>query len=169
MVKYSLLRREIIERDTGKIFSTKLKPMFHATDLKELYDEQKNDLISKFLAIQQKGSGWELDKIIKLQVFIYNYTPFSSFKNNDGNVSISENDRGEAPNFDIGKFWRDKKGLIVPQNKNDPNCFLHACAIAKFEPANNPGRITKQLLEDIKKFDTTGVNLPPGKEDIRKS
>ena len=95
MVKYSLLRREIIEWDLGKIFSTKLKPMFHATDLKELYNEMKNDLITKFIGIQLKGSGWELDKIIKLQVFIYNYTPFSSFKNNDGNVNISENDCGE--------------------------------------------------------------------------
>ena len=112
------------------------------------YGEMRNDLITKFLAIQLKGLGWELDKIIKLQVFIYNDTPFLSFKN-DGNINISENDRGEVPNFDIGKFWRDKKGLIVPQNKNDPKCFLYACGIAKFEPANNPGRITKRLLENI--------------------
>ena len=112
MVKYSLLRREVIQR-MEKIFSTKLKVMFHATDQKELYSEMKNDLISKFIAIQLKGSGWELESIEKLQVFIYNYTPFSSFKNNDGNVNISENDQGEMPNFDIGKFWRDKKGLVI--------------------------------------------------------
>ena len=157
-----------MERDPGKIVSTKLKPMFHATDLKKLYKELKDDLITKFLSIQLKGSGWELESILKLQVFIYNFTPFSSYKNNDGNVNISENDRGEAPNFDIGKFWRDKKGLIVPQNKNDPKCFLYPCGTAKFEPANNPGRITKRLLEDIKKFNTTRVNLPPSKDDIRK-
>ena len=97
MDKYSLLRREVVERDPGKIFSTKLKPMFHGTDLKELYDELKNDLISKFLTIQLKGSGWELDTIIKLQIFIYNYTPFSSFKNNDGNVNISKNGLEKRP------------------------------------------------------------------------
>ena len=57
MVKYSLLRREIIERDPGKIFSTKLKPMFHATDLKELYDEMRNYLIQSFLQFNLKAQG----------------------------------------------------------------------------------------------------------------
>ena len=142
--------------------------MFHATDLNELYDEHKNNLVSKFLAIQLKGSGWDLELIEKLKIVITKYTVFSSFKNNDGNVNITENDRGGAAEFSIGKFWCDKQGIIVPQNKNDPKCFLYACGIAKFKPKSNPDRITKQLLEQIKTFNIEGVNLPPDKKDIKK-
>ena len=169
MVKYSLLRNEVIER-VEKIFSTKLKNMFHATDLKELYDILKNDLISKWVNVQNKGSGWELESIEKVQVWIYNYTSFSSFKKNQGNVNISGNERGTGNKksdmgyFDIGKFWRAKEGMIVPQNKgDDENCFLYACDIAKNKPENNPGRITRPLKKAIKKYNIEGVNLPPQK------
>ena len=173
MVKFSLLRNQVIER-VHKIFSTKKKEMFHATDLKELYDLKKNNLFSKWVSVKNKGSGWELESIEKIQVWIYNYTPFSSCKNNDGNVNISGNERGTGNKksdmgyFDIGKFWRLKEGIIVPQNKgDDENCFLYACEIAKNKPENNPGRITRQLKKEIKKINIEGVNLPPEKEDIR--
>ena len=78
MVKFSLLRNQVIER-VEKVISTKGKEMFHTSDLKEIYDFQKNDLISKWLDIKNKGSGWELESIQKVQVWIYNFTPFSSF------------------------------------------------------------------------------------------
>ena len=178
MVKYSLLRNQVIER-VEKIFSTTRKEMFHTTDLKELYELMKNDLIDKWLNIKNKGSGWELESIEKIQVWIYNYTPFSSFRNNDGNVNVAENELGtgggEASRqskkvcFDIGKFWRLKEGMISPQNKGDDvNCFLYACQIAKEKPEKNPGRITRQLKKDIQKFNIEGVNLPPSKKDIIK-
>ena len=147
--------------------------MFHATDLKELYEFKKNDLITKWLGVKNRGSGWELDGIEKIQVWIYNYTPFSNHRNNDGNVNVSENDRGtgggEKGYFDIGDFWRLKEGMIVPQNKgDDENCFLYACEIAKNKPENNPGRITRQLKKDIQKYNVEGINLPPSKDDIEK-
>ena len=167
MVKFSLLRNQVIER-VEKIFSTKRKEMFHATDLKELYDLIKNDLISKWINVQNKGSGWELESIDKIQVWIYNYTPFSNHRNNDGNVNIS-GDKREAGYFDIGKFWRLKEGMIVLQNKgDDENCFLYACEIAKNKPMKNPGRITRQIKKDIEKYNVKGVNLPPTKDDIKK-
>ena len=171
MVKYSLLRNQVIER-VEKIFSTKLSEMFHTTDLKELYETLKNDLIDKWLNVMNKGSGWELESIEKVQVWIYNYTPFSSHKNNDGNVNVSENERatgGKDKSFDMGKFWRGKEGMISPQNKSDDeNCFLYACQIALEKPEKNPGRITRQLKKDIQKFNIEGVNLPPSKKDIIK-
>ena len=172
MVKYSLLRNQVIAREE-MIFSTKKKEMFHATDLKELYELMKNDLISKWNDLYMKGSGWELESIDKIQVWIYNYTPFSNHRNNDGNVNISGNERGtggdEKGYFDIGDYWRLKGGMIVPQNKgDDKNCFLYACQIAEEKPENNPGRITRQLKKDIQKYNVEGVNLPPLKEDIEK-
>ena len=56
---------------------------------------------------------------------------------------MDELDRGEAGDFNIGKFWKNKKGLIVPQNKEeDTNCFLYACGIGKFKPRIHKGRIS---------------------------
>ena len=98
-------------------WSSKYLPLFHATDIEELYNEQKNSLIEKFHNLQLQGSGWELECIVNV---------------NDGNVDVNELDREEAPNFDIGKFWRSKRGLIVPQNTDD-YCFLDACAIAQLK------------------------------------
>ena len=99
--------------------------------------------------MQLKGSGWELESIDGFWIYMANYTPFSSHRNNDGNVNVNELDRGEAPNFNIGKFWRDKKGLIVPHNKDD-NCFLAACAIAELKPEIHVNRITLKVQEKIK-------------------
>ena len=53
--------------------------------------------------------------------------------------------------FDIGQYWRDKKAIIVPQNKRyDPLCGLYALGIAKFKPDGHAGRITNRLRKKIK-------------------
>ena len=114
------------------------------------------------------GSGWVLDRIDKLEIIIVNYTPFSSFKSNDGNLNISNDDQGGASEFNTGKYWRDKKGIVVPQKKKGPKCFLLACAIGRFKPDRKKGRITKQLVRQRETFNTEGIKFPSDRDDIRK-
>ena len=84
--------------------------------------------------------GWVLTKIDKLEIIIANYGPLSNV--NAGpqtEVNINNNDKSGSCVFDIGEYWRNKKAIIVPQNKNDPKCFLWANTIAKFKPEKNAG------------------------------
>lgn len=90
MVKYGP-DGEVLDR-FNVIHTSKLLPMFHASDLNELYEMHKNNFIGKFLSLTLQGSGLVLESIEKLQVYLYNYTPFSSFRNNDGNVDVNELD-----------------------------------------------------------------------------
>lgn len=50
--------------------STKFMELIRATDLNELHETKNNDLISYFLKLELKGSGWVLAKIFKLQITI---------------------------------------------------------------------------------------------------
>ena len=66
-------------------------------------------------------------------------------------MNISSDDKGGIGQFDIGQYWRDKKAVIVPQNRrDDPFCGLWALTIAKFKPEKDAGRITKRLREQSK-------------------
>ena len=170
-IKFTMIKRnqrtgEVEDRATMH-WSSKYEPFFHATDLGEFYDMHKNGLIEEFHDSQLKGSGWELESIDGFWMYITNYTPFSSHKSNDGNVAVNELDRGEAADFIIEKFWRDKKGLIVPQNVDDL-CFLDACAIAQIKPQYNPGRITQKVKDKIKTYNINGITIPPDEAGIKK-
>ena len=82
-------------------------------------------------------------------------------------MNINDNDRAGNCLFDIGDYLRNKKAIIVPQNKrDDPYCGLWAFTIAKFKPEKDAGRITKVLREQSKSFNIEGVNFPMGKDDM---
>ena len=60
-------------------------------------------------------------------------------------------------NFDIGKYWVDKRAVTVPQCYK--NSGLYAIGIAMLCPENNPGCITKKLEEHIKMGTTQRLDL----------
>lgn len=110
-------------------------------------------------------------KIIKIEVQITRYRPLSNVKRlPKDDLNITDNDRGgssvDGAVFDIGDYLRNKKAIIVPQNKNDPMCFLWANTVGKFRPEKDSGRITKLLRKQSKTFNIEGINFPPGKGDI---
>ena len=136
MEKYQLLASEkrLVEEDKGHIL-TKLMELFRGVDLNKLYETKKADLISKFSQQQLKGPGWVLSKIIKLQILITDCRPLSNVNAKpEAALTFNDDDWGGSIVFDIGDYWQNKKSIIVPQNKNDPYCFLWANTIAKFKP-----------------------------------
>ena len=170
-IKFTMVKRnprtDEIEDRAEMHRATKYSIFFRSSDLGEFYDHHKNELITKFNEILLKGSGWELESIDGFWIYVAKYTPFSSHRNDEQSVDINELDRGEATNFNIGKFWRDKKGLIVPQNKDD-NCFLAACAIAELKLKKNANRVSKKVQEKMNSYNTKGISLPPDEEGVKK-
>lgn len=113
--------------------------------MNDLYDFKKAKLISEFSKLELNGSGWVLSKTIKLQVFITDYTPLLNVNAEpQAPLNNNDNDRGGNCLFDIGDYFRNKKAIIVPQNKNDSFYFLWACSIAKFKPEKNASRFFEQ-------------------------
>ena len=159
-----------VEIDDNSHIITPKMDLFRGTDLNELYDEKKANLLSSFAKLEMNGSGWVLDSITKLVVRVYRYTPLQNV-NAEPQAPLNINDEDRAGNctFDIGYFLRNKKAIIVPQNKkNDPFCLLWAATIWKFKPEGHKGRITKELREQSKFFNIKGINFPAGRDDAIK-
>ena len=108
-------------------------PIFLGTDLLKFYESQKSILSSRFLQLQRKGSGLTLTNIIKMSIFSLKYGPLERPDNQNPELNIdAKNEQACSSYFDVGSYWRNKKALIVPQNKNDKKSFLYAVATAKF-------------------------------------
>ena len=164
MARYVPTSSEPVEYDDSHIASSKTD-LFRGTNLTNLFNEKKASLLSSFSSFETNGSGWVLDKNLKFIVRIYRYTPLQNA--NEGaqpSLNINEDDVGGGY-FDIGDYFRNKKAIIVPQNK-DEYCGLWAFCIAKFKPEKDAGKITKRLREQSKKVDITGVGFPMGKRDM---
>ena len=59
--------------------------------------------------------------------------------------------------FDIGKYWRNKGAITVPQCFS--NSGLYAIGIAVLNLEENPGRITKKLKEHVKEYNMIDIDL----------
>ena len=140
MARYVPTSSEPVEYSDNHIATSKMD-LFRGTDFTELFSDKKAALLSSFAKFEMNGSGWVI-------------------------LNINDEDVG-GEYFDIGKYFRDKKAIIVPQN-NDMYCALWAYCIAKFKPEKDASRITKRLREQSKTINITGVGFPMGKKDMIK-
>ena len=163
LVKYRLLGNgnDIIERQNSRV-STRFTELFRGTDVNELYENKRSHLISGFAEERFNGSGWALYQIYHLEITFSSYTPFQNSNSElQPELNTSADDGGGSGDFDIGKFWKDKKAVIVPQNKEgDPFCGLYAITIGHFKPERDAGRITKVLVKQSKTFNLEGICFP---------
>ena len=168
MVRYSPTSAIPVAEEENHI-STSYKEIFRGADLNDLYEEKKASLLS-YSKVENNGSGWVLDRIIKLIVKIADYRPLSNVNfETQAPLNINDDDRAGGCSFDIGNYLRNKKAIIVPQNKkDDPFCLLWATTIAKFKPEGHKGRITEILREQSKSFNIEGINFPASKNDAIK-
>ena len=165
-IKPSTLNPDRYQERTS-IISTTFKNVFFATDLIKFYEEEKRELMTKYHKVLFEGSGWIFDKVLKYNIQISNYAPHNGNENLIGQ-GPRDIPLGEASDFNIGQFWKDKHAIVVPETKSgDAKCFLDAVGIAMLKPKSNKGRITLELKEFKEKMlDTKGVRFPPNRHDI---
>ena len=88
--------------------STSPKELFRGEDLSEIYESKKASLLSSISKVELNGSGWVLDRIIKLIVRIYDYRPLSNVNARpQAPLNINDDDRA-GTYLDIGDFLRNK-------------------------------------------------------------
>ena len=75
--------------------------------------------------------------------------------------------RRGASFIDTPEWLKNKKATINPQNTNNAYCFMYAIAIALFHEAlgNNPGRISKKLIEYVNAFNWHDIDFPASYDD----
>ena len=142
---------------TGKIdinvysFASKMEIVTESTDLPVLYDHMVDVIFELIQNFQNRGSGWQFDRVEHLDININPYNPLSasSYIELPGNLA-------------------EKKAIINVKNENDNECFKWAVTSAVFPAEKNAERLSKQMREDSEKFDWTGIEFPVSLKQIDK-
>ena len=132
-------------------FPSKVEIVTVATDLSELYDQMTDKIFELIQNFQNRGSGWQFDRVEHLDININPYNPLSA-----------------SSYIKLPKKLAEKKAIINVQNENDNECFKWAVTSAVFPKEKNSERLSKQMRKDSEKFDWTGIEFPVSEEFIDK-
>ena len=142
---------------TGKIdinvysFASKMEIVTEATDLSDLYNTMTSRIFELIQNFNNRGSGWQFDRVEHLDININPYNPLSasSYIELPGNLA-------------------EKKAIINVKNENDNECFKWAVTSAVFPAKEHGERLSKQMRKDSEKFDWTGIEFPVSLKQIDK-
>ena len=142
---------------TGKIdinvysFASKMEIVTEATDLSELFDHMVDVILQSIQNFNNRGSGWQFDRVEHLDININPYNP------------LSASSYIELP----GSLYM-KKAIINVKNENDNECFKWAVTSAVFPAKEHGDRLSKQMRKDSEKFAWTGIEFPVSLKQIDK-
>ena len=132
-------------------FASKMEIVTEATDLTELFDHMVDKIFELIQNFNNRGSGWQFDRVEHLDININPYNPLSasSYIELPGNLA-------------------EKKAIINVKNENDNECFKWAVTSAVFPAKEHGERLSKKMREDSEKFDWTGIEFPVSLKQIDK-
>ena len=110
-----------------------------------------NKIFESIQNFNNRGSGWQFDRIEHLDININPYNPLSA-----------------SSYIPLPDKLASKKAIINVKNEKDHECFKWAVTSAVF-PADEKGeRFSKRMREDSKKFDWIGIEFPVSLKQIDK-
>ena len=132
-------------------FASKMEIVTESTDLSVLYDQMSDKIFELIQNFNNRGSGWQFDRVEHLDININPFNPLSasSYIELPGNLA-------------------EKKAIINVKNENDNECFKWAVTSAVFPAKEHGERLSKQMREDSKKFDWAGIEFPVSLKQIDK-
>ena len=132
-------------------FPSNVEIVTESTDLSDLYDHMTDKIFESIQNFQNRGSGWQFDRVEHLDININPFNPLSA----SSYIKLP------------GKL-AEKKAIINVKNENDNECFKWAVTSAVFPKEKNAERLSKQMREDSEKFDWTGIEFPVSLKQIDK-
>ena len=132
-------------------FASKVEIVTEATDLPVLYDHMVYVIFESIQNFNNRGSGWQFDRIEHLDININPFNPLSA-----------------SSYILLPKKLYEKKAIINVKNENDNECFKWAVTSAVFPAEKNAERLSKQMRKDSEKFDWTGIEFPVSEEFVDK-
>ena len=132
-------------------FASKMEIVTEATDLTELFDHMVDKIFELIQNFNNRGSGWQFDRVEHLDININPYNPLSA-----------------SSYIELPSSLYMKKAIINVKNENDNDCFKWAVTSAVFPQKKNAERLSKRMREDSEKFDWTGTVFPVSLKQIDK-
>ena len=132
-------------------FATDPVIITESTDLSNQYNTMTSRIFESIQNFQNRGSGWQFDRVEHLDININPYNPLSA-----------------SSYIKLPSSLAKKKAIINVQNKNDHECFKWAVTSAVFPKEKNAERLSKQMKKDSEKFDWTGIEFPVSLKQIDK-
>ena len=132
-------------------FASKMEIVTESTDLSVLYDQMSDKIFELIQNFNNRGSGWQFDRVEHLDININPFNPLSasSYIELPGNLA-------------------EKKAIINVKNENDNECFKWAVTSAVFPAKEHGERLSKQMKKDSEKFDWAGIEFPVSLKQIDK-
>ena len=132
-------------------FASKMEIVTEATDLTELFDHMADKIFELIQNFNNRGSGWQFDRVEHLDININPYNPLSA-----------------SSYIPLPKELAEKKAIINVKNENDNECFKWTVTSAVFSQDKNAERLSKQMKKDSEKFDWKGIEFPVSLKQIDK-
>ena len=148
MSRMSIVTGEEITRTVP--FACKYRIVLEATDLGELYNTSKGEILENIAKYSSNGSNWKVSSILKMDINVINYSPLSA-----------------SSWIELSNPLKEKKAIINMQN-NDNECFKWCVTRALNMKKNHPERIDKELIEKSKEFHWEGIEFPVKLDQIEK-
>ena len=132
-------------------FASKMEIVTESTDIPVIYDHMTDKIFELIQNFQNRGSGWQFDRVEHLDININPYNPLSA-----------------SSYIELPSSLYMKKAIINVQNENDNECFKWAVTSAVFPAERDGERLSKRMREDSEKFDWTGIEFPVSLKQIDK-
>ena len=132
-------------------FASKMEIVTEATDLSKLFDHMVDKIFELIQNFNNRGSGWQFDRVEHLDININPFNPLSA-----------------SSYIELSSSLYMKKAIINVKNENDNECFKWAVTSAVFPQKKNAERLSKQMKKDSEKFDWTGIEFPVSLKQIDK-
>ena len=131
-------------------FSSKTHSMINEEDVKNEYPTMKEKMLESLATYQRLGSGWRLQSVEMLEIFITKFKPL--------------NGKSYKP---LPKTIVKKKAIINMENK-DNQCFKWAVTRALNPIDRDSERVTKILKTQAEKYNWNDIEFPTKLKDIHK-
>ena len=132
-------------------FASKMEIVTESTDLSDLYNTMTSRIFELIQNFNNRGSGWQFDRVEHLDININPYNPMSA-----------------SSYIELPSSLYTKKAIINVKNENDNECFKWVVTSAVFPAKEHGERLSKQMRKDSEKFDWTGIEFPVSLKQIDK-
>ncbi len=144
LVKHNLKTKEKILTE----FNGRSETHTITTELGDTYEEMKGKMLENLSKFRKEGSGWQLHRIVGLDISVVKFNP------------LSGSGHSKLPPFIA------KKKAVINMKNDDDQCFKWAVTRA-LNPVNRDSeRITKKLKDQAEKYDWGGITFPTKVKDI---
>ena len=132
-------------------FATDPVIITESTDLSDLYNTMTSRIFELIQNFNNRGSGWQFDRVEHLDININPFNPLSA-----------------SSYIPLPKKLAEKNAIINVKNEKDNECFKWAVTSAVFPAKEHGERLSKQMRKDSEKFDWTGIEFPVSLKQIDK-